>query len=154
MDTEEMNDYEKAKKILKTHRFLPLINKLHKWHLASVLKNDKKIAQFIRSNESDLTSILPRRLLWSTDRWKVTSHDLLYKFPFCQYPGCNNLSQVGHHLNYYNLAKEKEGSDVIALCHSCHSDIHFGNKSDRDLIEYQRNSVQQNIVIPKLLNIN
>ena len=144
--------YEEAKKILNTRRLLPLANDLHQWHQSAVLKNKNQLSRSIRNYENLCTSLLPRNLLWSTQRWKITSQDILFKYPFCQFPKCKNMSEVVHHLNYHFLAQEKEGIDIIALCNECHHKIHFGNYSNNEVTASQQ--LSKNDCNIELLNKN
>ena len=134
------NKYEEAKKILHTQRLLPLANSLHKWYQSAILKNKYQLSKNIRNYENLCTILLPRNLLWSTQRWKITSQDMLFKYPLCQFPGCKNISEVVHHLNYLSLAHEKEGIDIVAICNKCHQKIHFGNFSNNQFKTLQHMS--------------
>lgn len=42
---------------------------------------------------------------------------------------CGNIANQLHHLNYRNLGCEVLGDDVIAVCNSCHKEIH-GEKNE------------------------
>lgn len=45
---------------------------------------------------------------------------------------CGMIATELHHLNYYNLQKERIGIDVVPLCHKCHRFCHWRRNWDND----------------------
>ncbi len=58
-----------------------------------------------------------------SDDWKERKKILLSMADnICSKCGAN--ANILHHLNYHNLGCEVLGEDVVAVCSSCHNEIH------------------------------
>lgn len=61
----------------------------------------------------------------STNKWKRFSKDLRTRFPFCQYPGCMELTDSVHHIHPLEQRPDLafEPSNTIPLCNDHHEDV-------------------------------
>ena len=125
-DNENIHYLVKAKKILGTNEWLPLLDEIYRQKNLAYMKNNMSEVQKYLHLGHLIARAMPYELYRQSAWWK----DLRYTL-FNQEPNCKVCKRDGydmHHTRYDTLFKEIVDDDVITLCRRCHGTFHHHYK--------------------------
>ena len=117
----------KAKKILKTTEWLPIINHFYDQKNQAYMDSDyKSLSNYIYWGHL-IANAIDYDLYKQSHHWKDLRTRTLEKYKNCIV--CSRPSEDMHHNKYHGvLFKEQVGVDVVAMCRNCHTKFHNDDK--------------------------
>ena len=117
----------KAKKILRTNEYLPILNHFYYQKTQAFMDNNfDMVSEYIYWGHL-IANAIDYDQYRQSHHWKDLRTRTLDKYKNCIV--CSRPSEDMHHNKYHGvLFKEQVGVDVVAMCRNCHTKFHSHDK--------------------------